>query len=553
MNNSEFPENKKESTSAACITALLLCGIYGSFLAHPITLITADLGRHVKNGEILLRGISSVPSLNQNISVVGRLLRHNFYSYTEPDFPLVNHHWASGVLFYVIWEWFGWVGVHILFIAISLATFLIFYVIAVKHSGTGVAALAALLVIPLLAERTEIRPEAFSYLFCGIFLWILLRFRAGMLSFRTAAIVLFSLEALWVNTHIYFFLGPLIIGAFLAESLLSRATAKTVLRWIALLGLILLAGLLNPFGIKAITYPFTILQDYGYRLAENQPVWFMEKLMQNPNFVIFKLVFWTGAIALVALPFIAYGASRLAKGIREYTIRYPRQNIASLLLFAGTSTMAWLQIRNFALFGFFALPFMAGAFTNVFQEAWERHRRELAAVSLAIVTIISFIAFSGDVQKFFPHWLKFGFGLEMGDSAAAGFFKRERLTGPILNNYDIGGYLIFHLFPDERVFVDNRPEAYSVSFFQETYVPLQESEEDWKSALERYKFNAIFFSHRDATPWGQHFLIARIQDPEWAPVFADTRAIIFLRNTEANSSVIKKYAIPRENFSVTTR
>jgi len=54
------------------------------------------------------------------------------------------------------------------------------------------------------------------------------------------------------------------------------------------------------------------------------------------------------------------------------------------------------------------------------------------------------------------------------------FFKENNLQGPIFNNYDIGGYLIFNLFPQEKVFVDNRPETYSSEFFQEDYIPMQE-------------------------------------------------------------------------------
>lgn len=550
MDHSQIPEKRKEMRSVACIAALLLCCVYGSFLAHPITLVTADLGRHVKNGEFVFHS-GDIPTAGQAASVLDR----NFYSYTEPDFPVVNHHWASGALFYALWKQFGWMGVHVFFIALSIATFLIFYSLAVERAGTGVAALAAIAIIPLLAERTEIRPEAISYLLSGVFLWILLRYRESKISFRATAIMLGVLEILWVNTHIYFFLGPLLTGVFFVESFAKRPFwGKATLRWAALTGCTAAAALINPFGLRAVTYPLTILQRYGYRLAENQPVWFMEKLMHDPNFIIFKLVFWIGAIALAALPFLAYGALAYMKrssGNRgDHAIVYPHRNIASLLLFAGIGAMAWLQIRNFALFGFFALPLLAGAFTNVFQEMWVKYRRELAAVSLAIVTLVSFIAFSGDAQKAFPHWRQFGFGLEAGDSAAADFFKRERLAGPILNNYDIGGYLIFHLFPRERVFVDNRPEAYSVPFFQDTYIPLQESEEAWEQALERYKFNVIFFSHRDATPWGQHFLIQRVQDREWVPVFADKQAIIFVRNAEANSAIIERHAIPRENFGV---
>ena len=107
------------------------------------------------------------------------------------------------------------------------------------------------------------------------------------------------------------------------------------------------------------------------------------------------------------------------------------------------------------------------------------------------------------------------------------FFKSQNLKGPIFNNYDIGGYLIFHLFPQEKVFVDNRPEAYSVDFFKKIYIPAQESDEKWRELDTKYKFNSIIFSHRDITPWGQKFLASRLADKSWENVFTDERVIIF--------------------------
>jgi hypothetical protein len=46
-----------------------------------------------------------------------------------------------------------------------------------------------------------------------------------------------------------------------------------------------------------------------------------------------------------------------------------------------------------------------------------------------------------------------GLGIEnekMNNSAY--YFRRNNLSGPIMNNMNIGSYLIFHLFPKEKVF-----------------------------------------------------------------------------------------------------
>ena len=120
----------------------------------------------------------------------------------------------------------------------------------------------------------------------------------------------------------------------------------------------------------------------------------------------------------------------------------------------------------------------------------------------------------------------------------------------MFNNYDIGGYLIYHLYPDTKVFVDNRPEAYPASFLTDVYVPMQESDAKWREIDANQHFNVIFFNWHDYTPAGQTFLITRIRDPEWAPVYVDQFALIFLRRTTENQSIISRYEIPRDRFSV---
>jgi hypothetical protein len=139
-----------------------------------------------------------------------------------------------------------------------------------------------------------------------------------------------------------------------------------------------------------------------------------------------------------------------------------------------------------------------------------------------------------------------------GINSSAEFFKREKISGPIFNNYDIGSYLIFYLFPEEKVFVDNRPEAYPTSFLKDVYIPIQESDDEFRDYSQRYNFNAIFFSHRDLTPWAQNFLLKRIDDPLWAPVFADNYTIIFLKRNELNKTLIEKYEIPKNFFGKVT-
>lgn len=143
-------------------------------------------------------------------------------------------------------------------------------------------------------------------------------------------------------------------------------------------------------------------------------------------------------------------------------------------------------------------------------------------------------------------------GLGLADDAlgSVDFVKAHDLHGPIFNNYDVGGLLIYSLYPREKVFVDNRPEAYPKKFFSDVYVAMQEKDEIWKTELEKEKFNMIFFYRLDYTPWAQAFLIRRVGDASWAPVYVDARTIILLRRVPENARIISKYEIPKSAFGM---
>lgn len=503
--------------------ALLLClfifALYGLFLSHPIDLTTADLGRHIKNGEVLFQDSG--------------VLRRNFYSYTEPDFPVINHHWGSGLLLYAAHEGFGFTGVHLLFILLSFAALCVFLKTARLYAPWGIVGFAALPATFLLAERTEIRPEVFSYLFAGFFFYILCHSSLHWNDRprgRTLWLLPF-IEILWVNTHIYFLLGPLIIGAFLLEALLKRR--REILELLGVCGATLLATLVNPFGYKALTGALTLFENFGYRLAENQSLFFLKRLgMSDPNFLIFQFTIAAAAVLIVSVLYTRWRAVRWA----------------DTFVFAGISLLAVRAVRNFALFGLFAIPFIAGNARLLLAEkkvgGWLTQAALFGSAAVFLATVLS------GFPRYFPYWRSFGYGLQSGNSAAAEFLRANGISGPYFNNYDIGGYLIFHLFPKEKVFVDNRPEAYSTDFFRKTYVPMQEDDGVWKQELQRHNFNAIVFSHRDATPWGQKFLVARLADPEWAPVYVDERVLVLLRRAEGNTPLIEKFLLPPETFRI---
>jgi len=509
----------------------LLLAWLGFLTAEKIDLTTADLGRHIKNGEWVVAHHFDLKSSDSPVY-------ENFYSYTEPGFPVVNHHWGSGVILFELYKLAGFSGLSVFYILLSVLTFCAFFLVAKRESNFTVAAVLSFLLIPLIAERREIRPEVFSSLLAGIFLWALWSWRKKEL----AANRLYFLPVLmifWVNLHVYFFLGLFLIGVFWLGELLPLFFAKLsdgeflekaygMKKLGTVLLLSILAALANPFGWRGLVYPLQIFKNYGYTIVENKSVGFVEAYgIANPNFLLVKIVLAVLAASFLLLFFV---------NRKNFSYAY-----FLFALFFGV--IGWIAIRNFTLLGLFALPVLAANFDGIFTPN-EKNNLPAKENGLAVAYIFVFMfALFGNWQFVSAHSAEQGIGLLPENLGAAEFLKKENIAGPIFNDYDIGGYLIFALPASEKVFVDNRPEAYPDSFFSEIYKPMQENPEVFARIDEKYNFNSIVFYRNDITPWGQNFLKQISENQNWTPVFKDDYAIIYLKNNSRNREIINKNKI----------
>ncbi len=494
-------------------------------LAVPINLTVVDIGRHIKNGELLLQGTWDV-------------LYKNFYSYTYGNYPFINHHWFFGVIVYLFWHWFDFGGLSFTYVLMELATFWLFFRRAERFSSLALACAFGLLSFPLLTYRLEIRPEGLSMLFCGLF-WTLLsaysrpelaagqdrqdrRLKANILSTSLAC-----LEVIWVNTHVFFLMGPVLTALCWWQAKIDRQKEQAnVLK--KTLWLVLGMCLLNPSGLAGALVPLNIFKGFGYRIVENQTVFFMcRRFPQDPIFLYFLM-----AVAVLMLPWLAL---LKREGFRKHA--------PMLVLMVFLSLSAIKAVRLITPFGFFWIALCAYAWGR-WMQVWPVHLRKI------VVTIFLIGGVLASALVRFSWRQKPAFGLTPSVNNSVQFFKDAGLSGRIFNNYDIGGYLIFHLSPQQKFFVDNRMEAFPAGFFKDVYIPTQTNNALWQRMDAQYDFNVIFFDIHDLTDWGQTFLINRIKDPLWAPVYVDSYTIIFLKRNAQNAFLIRRYELPSNMFYI---
>ncbi|MDP3987130.1 MAG: hypothetical protein Q8P81_02795 [Nanoarchaeota archaeon] len=495
------------SNKHARLLLLVFLVILFIFYANKINLANADIGRHIKNGEILLKE--------------NKILGSNFYSYTNPDFPAINHHWAYGAIIYLVWATTGFFGVSLFNIIIYLLTFLLIFKIAEKKSNYRLAILFSILALPLIVYRKEVRPEVISYLLFSIYYFLLIKYKSQEINYKILLTSLFLLQILWVNTHIFFIFGIVLVLFFTIDSYLNYREKTNNL--IKLFLVVVLASLVNPYFLSGLLEPFMIFRDYGYLLAENVSIFFMQKRTFSWFYIYVEALFILGMIS-----FFVKGNFR--------------QNILNILLFVVFGGLALNKIRGITLLGFLLVPILSENFKETYWKLNPRKREILRYIMLILFSLAVLISLASlnDPGK--------GLGLLDGVQDSSNFLVENYIQGNIFNNYDLGGYLIYNLFPDKMVFVDNRPEAYPVEFFKEVYIPMQEDNEVWERYREEYGINVIYFYRHDLTPWAQNFLIERIKDPLWIPVYVDEYVIIYLEDNEKNKEVIDEYRLPKEMF-----
>ena len=359
------------------IVIALVFILAGTLFFHNFTSINADIGRHIKLGEIIWQ--------------TGEVSKTNLLSFTAPDYPFINHHWLSEAIFYGVFS-FGQLihiptlnvgypqdGLRILIIfkiiVLLVTYFLLFF--TVRKRNIFAITLAFLVSIFVFSARTEPRPEIFSYLIFAAYLFVIYKikepqnYKLKILNSKFQFSWLWLLPILqifWVNLHIYFIIGPIVFSLFLIE----KVVLKKLTRQDLLIGLLVVfANFTNPNFIAGAIYPLKVLGSYGYSVAENSSLFFLANYFgrwapQDKLFLIalfiaagsFVVGLWkTGRRQLTTLNVVTYNDIQCSN---------IKTRIFDLLLIAMTAALSFKMQRNIPLFALALLPVMAKNISEIF-------------------------------------------------------------------------------------------------------------------------------------------------------------------------------------------
>lgn len=384
-----------------------------------------DLGFHLKTGEWIWQH-RAIPHTDPFSQVGGTR-------------PWVPYSWLFEVGLYGLYAALGLPGM-VLYRAVfgALIGFALWRIAASRAHSRWSAFLAALAAVLTLHGSLTERPWLVSMLFTALSIDAALRLRSGL---QRHAFYLVPLYALWANLHAQFVYGLAVLGLAAFAAQLDRglrrpdAPAPEVVRRLAVLTLACAAAtLLNPFGpgIYALVLSLAGMLVSLQQIAEFRPPSFAE---------------WEDWLTAAA----ALGA------IAVLVVRRPRGSFEPLLLAMGV-LLGGRSERDSWLMAWTAVPLLSRWPLPAPQPARPRTARLAMAVELVLATaglLLLGAAVSRQTEPMLERELAWKLPVD-----AVRFIEERQLPGPLYNDFNWGGFLIWKL-PRLPVSMDGRTTVYT--------------------------------------------------------------------------------------------
>jgi len=199
--------------------------------------------------------------------------------------------------------------------------------------------------------------------------------------------------------------------------------------------------------------------------------------------------------------------------------------IVPLLL---TSFAALDAVRHIPIFVLVAIPVIAAALPVATASTAPSQRRPDSSrfrplFNIAVVILIAVFAL---VKWFSLARNQDAREAEQYPQRAVAFLQASAQPRRIFVYYDWGGYSIWKLYPEYRVFVDGRADLYGDGLLRQFKTALQ-LRTGWRDVLDSWKVEAVL------VPPSCALAQALLLDPNWHVAFTDSKAIILLRTHPA--------------------
>src|SRR6266481_4342871 len=465
----------------------------------------------------------------------------NTFAYTTPLHPWVDVHWVFQLLLYASWLVAGSAGAILLSTLLVLATVAVVYVDARRFAPPALVALLLAVALHLASPRLVPRPELLAFLLIAVFLHLLDGYpRSGR-----ALYGLVPLQVVWMNAHGTVPIGVVLVGCYWLGATLAllplpkgwrAASGCTPAEWrrsTLVLGLVTLACFATPWGVAGALLPLDLLpavtggSQLSSRIGEFRPPF-------QGGYALPLAYTWVALLAVTAVSFLM-NLRRVHLG-----------RFFAALVFGYLSTLA---LRNVPLFAWVAVPATAANIGDVLAARRTRRVSSRAddgrhpdphgtwvsplltragdgAVALAAVLLIASVV-TNRLAHFLDgeHELGLGISLQHAPVDAVRFADEVDIHGRPFNDFVSGGYLAWTRFPQDRIFIDGRTQAYPDDFFR-FYFSVIDDPNRWPEVVARFAPDYALLNH----VWANRFPLVRYLSAGhgWTLVYYDETASLYL-------------------------
>jgi hypothetical protein len=481
--------------------------LFGLLAMTARNAVDPDLWWHLRTGQWIIE--------------TGTIPHADPFSFTRAASPWVSHEWLSEVAFYQLWKYTGAAGLILFAAIVTTAGFMLLYMrCPAQPAGAAVAvALSALAAAP----SWGVRPQMFTFALASLLLWLLERGQDR----PRFLLWIPPLFLLWLNLHAGFALGPALLLAYCVGLLWEAVCGDTAWRelrpYLVRLLLVLLACLalvpLNPSGVQLYLYPLDVLRSAGMRSFIVE--WFPPDFHQ-PRYAPLLLI---GLALLVAL---AGPRSR------------PKARVLVPLLL--TFLAALDAVRHIPIFVLLATPVVSASFSfcslTTPARPWDalpaspKSRLAFRAAVLVLMAGFALTRWHSLVRN------QARAEAELFPSRAADYLRSHPMPSRLLAYYDWGGYAIWKLYPEYRVFVDGRADLYGDDLLRQFQEAIQ-LREGWNRVLDTWEVQAVLLPRFCALAQALRL------DPGWHAEYRDSQAVLFLRTHPPGETTRSGGNLPR--------
>ncbi len=475
---------------------------------------TYDTFMHIKSGELIIN-TRSIPQQDP-------------FSFVTGQRTWINHQWLSQVILYLTHSLLGVPGLTALgTVGAMLCLVLVLLTVRLRSGRFIVSSFAMILMILGARSRFSPRPEVFSLiliclLHCLLTYCLLTNNKKPALG--SICLLFPVLMVLWVNLHASFIFAYLLIamhimGRILDRSAYSQPMDKRALAMVTGSTLISIPLLmLNPNGVKSILYPITL---YGGKLYTAQiQEWMPSELSWSyAPFWIF-LILW-------AISFL---------------VSFSRVSFVDLFIYLLTAYMAYYSRRHIALFLLLNTPSLVSNLQGAIGRLGKLRlnmniQRKCYVFGTALLIALSVII------PLAQDGYRFGIGIREGvfPVQAAEFIKQNGISGNMVNPYHWGGYLLYSLYPQCKVFVDGRSLLYGERILKE-YEALATGRLPLAPFLEQYNVRLAVCEYSRNDKDNSAIQDALAQNKDFILVYWDNSSMVYIKSGNEFRDIISRFA-----------